>query len=106
MKTEGGGWQQRRRERELRERNSKTDGERQSENRRGREGEGGCTAMQTPFGVSRSARSPAMRVPAVCLDQAATDSPSFHNYMQHKLAIFGLHSILLKSSTIQAGSVL
>ena len=50
--------------------------------------------MQTPFGVSRSARSPAMHVPAACLDQAATDSSSFHNYKQQKLAIFGLISSL------------
>lgn len=105
MKTEGGGWQQRRRERELgKETVRQTERDRVRTGEGGREG--GCTAMQTPFGVSRSARSPAMRVPAVCLDPAATDSPSFHNYMQHKLAIFGPHSILLKSSTIQAGSVL
>lgn len=39
----------------------------------GRE-ERACTAMQTPFGISRSAQSPAMRVLTVCLDQAVTDS--------------------------------
>lgn len=46
-----------------------------------REREGGkrrkrCTAMQTPFGVSRSARAPAVHVLAVCVDlQASTHHP-------------------------------
>lgn len=33
--------------------------------------------MQTPFGVSRSARSPAMRVLAVCLDRLPQTHPPF-----------------------------
>lgn len=51
------------------ERNSKRVTGKQSVSLRGRErAERGRTAMQTPFGVSRRARSPAMRVVAVCLD--------------------------------------
>lgn len=43
---------------------------------REREGGEGNGAMQTPFGVSRSARAPAVHVLAVCVDlQASTHHP-------------------------------
>lgn len=61
------------------ERGRESEGGRRME--RGGEREGGrrrkrCTAMQTPFGVSRSARAPAVHVLAVCVDlQASTRHP-------------------------------
>lgn len=62
--------------------------------RRGRRARVG-TAMQTPFGVSRSAQHPAMRVLTVCLDQAATDSPSSHNYNSISGCSWGTKSVPL-----------
>lgn len=48
-----------------------------------------CTAMQTPFGVSRSARSPAMHVRTERLDRAAAASPSSHGNEQQNVCCSG-----------------